>query len=110
MDIRQIRYRNARTLVIEAGGISEFAERLDRIQSQVSSFAGKNPTKGIGPKIARLIEQTFGKPHGWLDKEHALTEDERRAHKVMEAYLESTPEMQEAARRVLGIHLDSGNL
>lgn len=67
METRTIRYENARDLVAEAGGISAFAAKLGKAQSQVSSFAGENPSKGIGAKIARDIEHAFGKPRGWMD-------------------------------------------
>lgn len=70
MDSKSIRYKNTRELVHLAGGVSAFAEKLGKQQSQVSSFAGENPVKGIGPKIARQIEAAFGKPTGWLDTPH----------------------------------------
>lgn len=68
MDIKTVRWRKARQLVEREGGISRFAERVGRTQQQANQFAGPNPTKGIGNKIARLIEQSFGLDHGYLDK------------------------------------------
>lgn len=68
MDIKQIRYENARRLVDKAGGISAFGERIGKSQAQTSSFAGKSPSKGIGDKIARQIEEAFEMPRGWLDR------------------------------------------
>ena len=70
MDSRKIRYKNARALVKQVGGVSLFADRLGKQQSQVSSFAGENPVKGIGGKIARQIEAAFRKPEGWMDVPH----------------------------------------
>ncbi|MCK0153881.1 XRE family transcriptional regulator [Alcanivorax sp. S6407] len=70
MDSKTIRYKNTRQLVHSVGGVSAFAERLSKQQSQVSAFAGEKPVKGIGPKIARQIESAFGKPNGWLDIPH----------------------------------------
>lgn len=67
MDSKSIRYNNVRILVREAGGISNFANKINKGQSQVSQFAGANPIKGIGSKVAREIEVAFDKPHGWLD-------------------------------------------
>ena len=67
MDSKTIRYKNARMLVRECGGISAFADKLGKQQSQVSAIAGENPIKGIGPKIARQIESAFRKPEGWMD-------------------------------------------
>ncbi|MFC3902530.1 hypothetical protein SAMN05421749_103286 [Acinetobacter marinus] len=70
MDNKTIRYTNVRYLVDLIGGVSNFAQRLDKGQSQTSQFAGTNPIKGIGNKIAREIEDAFSKPHGWLDVAH----------------------------------------
>lgn len=70
MDSKTIRYKNARFLVRSIGGVSAFADKLGKQQSQVSAFAGESPVKGIGPKIARQIEVTFGKANGWLDVPH----------------------------------------
>lgn len=70
MDSKSIRYQNTRILVDSIGGISNFAERINKGQSQTSQFAGTNPIKGIGNKVAREIEEAFGKPHGWLDVIH----------------------------------------
>lgn len=75
MEIDEIRYRHARRLIAmlageegEAGGLSKFAARLGKSQSQVSQFAGKNPVKGIGKMIARQIEEKFGLKHGEIDR------------------------------------------
>lgn len=70
MDSKNIRYRNARALVEQVGGVSNFADKINKGQSQTSQFAGTNPIKGIGNKVAREIEEAFDKPHGWLDVYH----------------------------------------
>lgn len=67
MDSKSIRYQNTRLLVDQVGGVSSFADKIGKGQSQTSQFAGTNPIKGIGNKVAREIEGVFGKPHGWLD-------------------------------------------
>lgn len=67
MDSKSIRYQNTRLLVDQVGGVSSFADKIGKGQSQTSQFAGTNPIKGIGNKVAREIEDAFGKPHGWLD-------------------------------------------
>jgi len=74
MDSKSIRYINTRFLVDQVGGVSNFADKINKGQSQTSQFAGTNPIKGIGNKVAREIEDAFGKPHGWLDIPHAETE------------------------------------
>ena len=67
MDSKSIRYTNTRLLVDQVGGVSNFADKIGKGQSQTSQFAGTNPIKGIGNKVAREIELAFDKPHGWLD-------------------------------------------
>lgn len=74
MDSKSIRYLNTRILVEEVGGVSNFAEKINKGQSQTSQFAGTNPIKGIGNKVAREIEEAFNKPHGWLDLVHEKNE------------------------------------
>lgn len=68
MDIKTLRWQKTRRLVSEAGGISRFADRIERSQQQANRFAGPNPVTGIGNKIARLIETAFGRKYGYLDK------------------------------------------
>ncbi|WP_151808969.1 hypothetical protein [Acinetobacter soli] len=70
MDSKTIRYQNTRLLVEQVGGVSNFANKINKGQSQTSQFAGTTPIKGIGNKVAREIEDAFGKPHGWLDVSH----------------------------------------
>jgi SOS-response transcriptional repressor LexA len=72
MENRQIRYLNARLLILMecAGEVTRFADRLDKSQPQASAFAGKNPTRIIGNRIAREITETFGKSSGWIDLPH----------------------------------------
>lgn len=70
MDSKTIRYNNTRILVGQVGGVSNFANKINKGQSQTSQFAGTTPIKGIGNKVAREIEEAFGKPHGWLDVVH----------------------------------------
>lgn len=66
--IKDIRLTNARALMNE--GPAEFARRIESTTQQVNQIAGPNPTRGIGDKIARRIEASFGMPIGWLDVEH----------------------------------------
>lgn len=77
MDSKTIRYQNVRYLVEDVGGVSNFAEKISKGQSQTSQFAGSTPIKGIGNKIAREIEKVFGKEHGWLDVYHPELFDDR---------------------------------
>ncbi|WEW97725.1 helix-turn-helix transcriptional regulator [Pseudomonas nitroreducens] len=69
-DITSIRRSNALALADQVGGTGAFAARIDREPTQVSRLIGSNPTKNIGNKLARHIEEMFGKPSGWLDLVH----------------------------------------
>jgi SOS-response transcriptional repressor LexA len=90
-DISQIRLENARVLAEQAGGTGEFASRIDREPTQASRFMGKNPTKGIGNRMARHIEDSFGKPRGWLDTDHSNVSE----HPVFkESNVASPPKME----------------
>lgn len=70
MDVNEIRRMNLRRLANAIGGVSAVANRLDKSQGQISSLIGARATKNIGARIARQVEQVFGKPHGWLDHIH----------------------------------------
>lgn len=67
MSISDIRLKNARTLVDQAGGLTRFADRINKTQPYVSRVVGKNPVTGIGDKVARQIEAAFSKHDKWLD-------------------------------------------
>lgn len=70
-EISEIRLENARTLAEQVGGTGSFASRIDREPTQASRFMGRNPTKNIGDRLARHIEECFEKPKGWLDTDHS---------------------------------------
>lgn len=75
MDIKQVRYKNARYLLKnQALGVTNFADKIGRSQSQTSAYIAERPTKNIGDKMARLIENAFDMPYGWLDERHKETE------------------------------------
>lgn len=69
MDIYQVRWRNFRELAGagEHGWIQRAADRLGKAHAQVSHFGSDAPSKNIGEKVARQIEEAYGKPRGWLD-------------------------------------------
>ncbi len=69
--ISDVRLENARFLAKKHQNLAEFARVIDREPTQVSRFMGANPTKNIGDKIARHIEQACRQPKGWLDKDHS---------------------------------------
>lgn len=70
MDISEIRLKNAQHLANSVKGVNAFAEKLGKSQPQISCLIGKNPTRKIGSKIAREIEQAFNLEKDWLDHVH----------------------------------------
>ncbi len=70
MNVKDVRRENLRALAKGVGGISALARRLTKSQSQVSHVIGMKPIKNIGDKFAAEVEREFGKPPGWLDREH----------------------------------------
>jgi hypothetical protein len=68
--VSDIRRTNARALADKAGGLAAFARRIERSDPFVSQLLGRNPSREIGHGTARLIEQAFRLPHGWLDAAH----------------------------------------
>lgn len=79
MNIKDIRRQNLRRLARSIGGITILAQKLGRSQPQISHLVGENHRKNIGDKFAALIEQTFNKPAGWLDREHGEERKENNA-------------------------------
>lgn len=47
--------------------LQKLSDALDRHPSQCSSFAGKNPSKNIGERLARHIEEKLNLPTNYLD-------------------------------------------
>ena len=70
MNIHDVRVRNARTIAKELGGQSALADILGKSESQLSQIMGKNPSRKIGNKVARQIEEAGDKEKNWLDVEH----------------------------------------
>jgi hypothetical protein len=78
LDIKEIRHRNVRFLLETIGrdgtrggkrfgSLTVLAELLGKSAAQVSRFAAEKPRTPIGNRIAREIEDAFGKEHGWMD-------------------------------------------
>ncbi len=112
MDSKTNRYRNARTLVAEAGSIEAFAITIGRTRTRASSIAGnvKKP-KPIGDSTARDIEKAFKRPVGWLDIPHDQggledVELHGQAASLVEIYKTLSPEAkQKLLRHAQGIQL-----
>jgi SOS-response transcriptional repressor LexA len=79
-NVKDIRRDNMRALAESIGGITAMAERLGKSQSQISHLIGYTPIKNIGDRIAAEVEKAFGKPFGWLDRDHFGITDEAATH------------------------------
>lgn len=102
-DIDQIRKANARALADSLDTHADFAEKIDRVPTQVSRIIGKNATKGIGNRMARHIEECFGKPRGWLDQLHqeqAVAPHEDAAQ-PLGSRVQLTPEQVDVLRELI---------
>ncbi|MDF2867538.1 MAG: ymfK [Gammaproteobacteria bacterium] len=79
-NVKDIRRDNMRALAESIGGITAMAERLGKSQSQISHLIGYTPIKNIGDRIAAEVEKAFGKPFGWLDRDHFGITEEAATH------------------------------
>jgi len=88
-NVKDIRRDNMRALAESIGGITAMAERLGKSQSQISHLIGYTPIKNIGDRIAAEVEKAFGKPFGWLDRDHFGITDEAATHaqKIVSQYI-----------------------
>ena len=68
-NIKDIRRTNARRLAQEAGGPADFARKVGFTDTRVSQLIGKNFTRNIGDRAAKMIEDAFKLSEGWLDTE-----------------------------------------
>ncbi len=88
-NIKDVRRDNMRALAESIGGITAMAERLGKSQSQISHLIGYTPIKNIGDRIAAEVEKAFGKPFGWLDRDHFGISDEAAtyAQRIVSQYI-----------------------
>lgn len=97
------RLRNARWLAAKVGGQSKFAARIERDVSFVSQLIGKNPKRSIGNETAKVIEQSFGLPHGWLDQDFQGLSV--AAQQMAEAFDSMSPEQKAALEPLIAAAL-----
>lgn len=71
--LRDIRRENLHHLTFEAGGQKALADKLGKDKNQVYQWGlpADNPaSRNISDRTARAIEESLGKPRGWMDHEH----------------------------------------
>ena len=65
---KEIRQQQAQQVMREnAIGVMELAACLGMDESKLEVMVGGKATKQLPDSAARLIEQTFSKPMGWMD-------------------------------------------
>jgi hypothetical protein len=63
-----VRQQQAQLLMREnAISMMELAACLGQSENKLESMVGESPSRPLTDALARLIEQTFSKPAGWLD-------------------------------------------
>lgn len=72
--IAEIHVANLDELARPFGSQRQFAIHLGKDPKQVNQWWGKGSARGIGPTLARELEERFSKPRGWLDNDHSQWE------------------------------------
>jgi hypothetical protein len=70
MNSKEIRRKNLRALVERTDSGAAFAKQADIAPSLLSQILSQNPTRNIGDRLARKIEDKLGLASGWLDSIH----------------------------------------
>ncbi|MEH6529680.1 MAG: helix-turn-helix transcriptional regulator [Porticoccus sp.] len=75
MKIQDIRYHNLQALLLETGGNqAELARRTGTNAAYINQIINKSQlpsgkVRSVGECLARMLEQAFQKPEGWMDSE-----------------------------------------
>jgi len=62
-----VRMDNLRRFVDESSSQSDLAKTLGVSDGFISQIIGKNPSRRIGEKLARQMEERLAIGYGWLD-------------------------------------------
>lgn len=83
MDIFTKRYHNLRAVMdARKMKLKDLASAIDRSESQSSSFAGANPQKNIGEKMARRIEESLSLPPYALDQDDFQVSEQSNVYSI----------------------------
>jgi len=67
-NIKVIRQQQAQILMREnAISIMELALCMGQDEGKLAAMVGDNPSRSLSDSLARVMEQTFSKPAGWMD-------------------------------------------
>jgi SOS-response transcriptional repressor LexA len=84
MDAKEIRLRNLRELIREAGGQRKLAALARVNPAYLSQILSARTRRQMGDVVARRLEQGTGKPHGWMDTLHPGPRAASRPYRVPE--------------------------
>ncbi|MBP1034207.1 hypothetical protein J8631_01400 [Serratia fonticola] len=108
-DIDEIRRDNMRLLEAELGGPTEAANCVGMSPAQFSNLkTGAKDSKtgkprGMRKSTARRIEESAGKPEGWLDvdRSYSIPNEQDKLIEINELFESALPEQQVVARYFL---------
>jgi hypothetical protein len=107
--IHVARWQNFRALLVSRNiTMTAAAERLGKLQGQVSHFGGARPIRAIGDQIAAEIETAFGLPEGSLDSIHPA--EHLGFLEINESLLEQAEKWVQFEESSLGRYLPVGRL
>lgn len=94
MDSKSIRKRNLASLIELHGSQNALAMAVDTDPAYISQIMSDKTKANIGDALARKIETSLGKPHGWMDLDHdaSAASTAKESHS---AYGALSPELEE---------------
>ena len=75
VDIKMIRKENLQRLLEEAGGREPLARKVGTSPAYLSQIRSQRTEAHVGHQLARRLEAAMGKPEGWMDIAHGVSED-----------------------------------
>lgn len=83
VDLAAIRMEKLRAISKGMGGPAQLARATGRDESQISQIIGKNPTRKIGPALARDLETELGLESLSLDRPDGHSEAVEQAISIL---------------------------
>ena len=98
MDVKSIRKDNLQRLLDEAGGREALARKVGTSPAYISQIRSERTAADVGHQLARRLESAMGKPEGWMDVAHGVSEE---ADLVREAVFLVSPRARAAVAALL---------
>ena len=108
MDSKSIRKRNLAALIELYGSQHALAMAVDTDPAYISQIMSEKSKANIGDTLARKIEKSLEKPHGWMDIDHNA-DTSSTARERLAAYGALTPELEELLA-VVKAAMNSGSI